>query len=121
MARTFEGNINLAFNKSTGLLYLQPSDDGKYNAKNIPELVAAALSFCDSNPKAQFNRWDFYIPNVNQTLDRDSKALPQSKVKDAIKSGDVATLSAGKWGKPKVTISGPVKHIKKADDNIVLL
>ena len=27
----------------------------------------------------------------------------------------------GKWGKPKVTIAGPVKHIKKADDNIVLL
>ena len=121
MAKTFEGNNNLQFNKSTGLLYLQPSEDGKYNASNIPELIASAMAFCDANPKAAFNRWDFYIPNVNQELDRESKALPQSKVKDAIDRGDVATLGVGKWGKPKVTIAGPVKHIKKADDNIVTL
>jgi hypothetical protein len=121
MAKTYEGNLNLAFNKGTNMLYLQPSNEGKYNATNICELVASAMAFCDSNPKATFNRWDFYIPNVNQTLDRDSKELPQTAVKDAIDRGDTATLGAGKWGKPKVTIAGPVKHIKKADDNIVLL
>lgn len=121
MAKTYEGNINLQFNKTTGLLYLEANADGKYNAANICELVASAMAFCDTNPKATFNRWDFYIPNVNQTLDRDSKELPQGKVKDAIDRGDTATLGVGKWGKPKVTIAGPVKHIKKADDNIVLL
>ena len=82
MAKTYEGNLNLAFNKGTNMLYLQPSNEGKYNATNICELVASAMAFCDSNPKATFNRWDFYIPNVNQTLDRDSKELPQTAVKE---------------------------------------
>ena len=121
MTKTFEGNFNLQFNKTTELLELKPHPEGKYTAETAGECLASAMAFCDANPNAGFNRWDFYIPNVNQTLDRDSKELPQTAVKDAIDRGDTATLGAGKWGKPKVTIAGPVKHIKKADDNIVLL
>ena len=121
MTKTFEGNFNLQFNKTTELLELKPHPEGKYTAETAGECLASAMAFCDANPNAGFNRWDFYIPNVNQTIERDSKVLHADHVADAVKRGDTPTVRAGKWGKPKMTIAGPVTQVKKADDNIVTL
>jgi len=111
MAKNYEGTFNARVNPNTNLVELVASRDGtgKYNADDAELALSNIIDYASAN-KLSLNRWDFYIPEVNQTIAKDSKALPLTKVLKAIKDGYVPTIGVGKWGKPKMTIASPVKH-----------
>lgn len=108
--KVYNSRVNLTFNKATGLLGLvKAGDDGKFDASNAEELLVAAVAYAESNPKASFNKWDFYIPNVNETLDKEDKSLPLQMVKDALKRGEKPFLEVGRrFGKPVLKIAGEI-------------
>lgn len=108
MAKNFEGRFNVVVNPKSNLIEFKVAADGKYTAEDAELCLTNIVEYAVPN-KVNVNRWDFYIPDVNQLLPKDTKELPISKVTKAIKDGYVPTISAGKWGKPKMTIASPVK------------
>lgn len=111
MAKNFEGRFDIRVNPTNNLIEFVTNRDGtgKYTADDAQQALANVIDYASAN-KLSLNRWDFYIPDVNQTIAKDSKALPLAKVTKAIKDGYVPTMGVGKWGKPKMTIASPVKH-----------
>lgn len=111
MAKSYEGNFDVRVNPTTNLVEFLVNRDGsgKYTAADAELALSNIIDYASAN-KLSLNRWDFYIPDVNQTIAKDDKALPLAKVLKAIKDGYVPTIGLGKWGKPKMTIASPVKH-----------
>jgi len=121
----YEGNFDVEVNAKTKLIQFKLNKDGsgKYTADDADAILDAALVYVADNPAevAGFNRWDFFIPDVNEKLAKATKVLPVSKVKDAVKAGMTPYIGVGKWGKPRMTIASPVDHVKKTVTKSVLL
>ena len=100
----FEGNVDVIFHPEKGVS-LQRGED--FNASESEEILETMISGAKSN-KAGIDRWTLYIPEVSQTLARDSKQIPLAKVTKALKDGHEPTLTVGKWGKPRIVLAAPV-------------
>jgi hypothetical protein len=60
------------------------------------------------------DRWSMYIPGVSEKLAKDATQIPVSKVKAAMKDdGNMVTLCAAKFGKPRINIAPVVVTTKK--------
>lgn len=117
----YQGAFNVVVDKESKLINLSKSAAGKYTADNADAALQAAVEFASKNKEYGFNRWDFYIPDVNQTLDYNDKRLPANKVIKAIKDGFVPTVVSQKWGKPKMVIASPIKSTAAKVTSKVLL
>lgn len=100
----FEGNVDVVFHPEKGLSIQRGTD---FNAGEAGELLETMVSAAKDN-KVGIDRWCLYIPEVSQTLARESKQIPVAKVTKAIKDGHEPTLTVGKWGKPRLVLAAPV-------------
>jgi len=101
----FEGNVDVIAHPEKGIS-LQRGED--FNAGEAGELLETMVSAA-KNAKVGIDRWCLYIPEVSQTLARDAKQVPLTKVNKALKDGHEPALTVGKWGKPRMVLASPVK------------
>jgi len=120
----YQGAFDIKADSDSKMISLSKSASGKYTSDTINEAMTSVLEFISKNKGYAFNRWDFYVPDVNQKLDFNDKRLPTDKVIKAFKDGFIPTVALQRFGKPKVIIASPVKTTSgkaKAKTNTVLL
>lgn len=117
--RIFEGRFNIHMDKGTKVISLVKAAEGKYSATDA-ELVATTVAEASKKNKVDFNRWSFYIKDVNQKL-KDGENLKSAELEKALKAGFQPVIKAGKWGKPRLDLVNPASPTTKQNDNIVLL
>ncbi len=110
----YQGSFDIKSNEDTKTIYLSKSASGKYSADTVVDGMTAVLEYVSKNKGYSFDRWDFYIPDVNEKLDFSEKKIPAEKVIKAFKDGFVPTVTLQKWGKPKVVIASPMTTTAKS-------
>ena len=103
----YQGAFDVIADSETKLISLKKLVNGQYTADTAASALQAAVEFATANKEYGFDRWDFYIPDVNQKLDFAEKRLPTAKVLKAVKDGFVPTVVPQKWGKPRIVIASP--------------
>jgi len=112
--RNFEGTLRIRLHADKGITLDRGVKDSTLTAADAAQ-IASIMVEAAAKHKAGIDRWSLYIPEVSEKLSHDDKQLPVSKVVAAMKdpNNDV-TISAAKFGLPRMVIAPKVTTIKKA-------
>ena len=117
----FEGNVVVRVTKSRPDLGVRLIRDpkGSHNADD-PKAILEAAKAAVKATNQDLDKWSFYLPGFNEKFPKTQKLVPSKMFEESEKQGAVPRLTVGKFGKPKLTFSAPVKTIKGSDPDDVL-
>jgi hypothetical protein len=119
MANSYEGTFRIRYHADKGITLDRGNEQSTLTAADVNKAMEIMVDNA-TKLKCGFDRWSLYIPGVNETLGKDDKQLPLSKVKAALKEADnVVELHRGKFAKPKMVIGKETivtKRVSKFQD-----
>ena len=116
--RNFEGTLRIRLHADKGITLDRGVKESTLTAGDAAQ-IAVIMVEAAANNKVGIDRWSLYIPEVSEKLAKDDKQLPVAKVTAALKNpNNEVTISAAKFGLPRMVIAPKVTTVKKASKYI---
>ena len=114
---SYEGTIGIHIHKEKGLMLVKGEKDSYLTANDADEILRASMEAATKHG-VTFEPYSFYIPGVNEKLEKAGKPLTVKHLEDAVKAGLKPVVIRGGWGKPKLLIAIE-REPKKRESKII--